>query len=259
MKIVIGIVLVALLLAALTLYLLFILNSHDLVFCGDIPQSEGTQMYVTRIYTSDLNANETLSQIVNAMNDNEDGRITAEDLTEILANYQNIIYAPVFAYNLTQEDANTYVLTGSVYDGLDEYGEPTSPDFGYKNLTLTAGVPDGKILAAQNVYSDDEDGDGEPEFVERKSVIEPVLVSNDTGAAFTFKDCDSFRLVFTGTENIPASVTLAYTYDVIAENPLNFTSLHGGVMGVTITVAYDEMGRLTPQIVMDRKAVIVEE
>ncbi len=259
MKIVLGIVIVALVMAALVLYLLFMLNSHDLVFCGDIPQADGSQMYVTRIYTSDLNADETLSQIVNAMNDNESGQMTAEDLTEILANYQNIIYAPVFTYNLVQEDTNTFVLTGSIYNGIDEDGEPSSPDFQYKDLTLTAGIFDGKILAAQNVYPADEDGDGTAEFVERHSVIDPVLVSDDMGAAFSFKDCDSFRIVFRGTEGIPAKMTLAYTYDVVAQNPLNFTGLHGGVMGVTITVAYDEAGRLTPTIEMDRSAIIVTE
>lgn len=258
MKIVIGIILVALLLAALVLYLLFVLNSHDLVFCGDIPQTQGNTMYVTRVYTSDLNANQTLSEIVNTMNDNEDGRMTAEDLTEILANYQNIIYAPVFQYTLTQEDTNTFVLVGSVYNGLNDDGEPTNPDFTYKDLLLTLGVPDGKILSAQNVYPDEND-DEEPELVERHSVIDPVLVNNDHGAAFTFRNCDTFRIVFTGAEGIPASVTLAYTYDIVAQNPMNFTSLKGGVMGVTITAAYDDMGRLTPEIVMDRSSVIVEE
>ena len=164
MKIVIGIVFVVFLLAALALYLLYIVNSRDLVFCGDIPQSEGTYMYVTRVYTSDLRADETLSMIVNAMNDNEDGRITAEDLTAILAEYQDIIYAPVFTFNLEQEDTNTFVLTGSVYNGVNDDGEPIDPDFEFKNLTLTAGILDGKILAAQNVYPDGDD-DGEEDFI----------------------------------------------------------------------------------------------
>lgn len=258
MKVVIGIVFVVFLLAALALYLLFIMNSRDLVFCGDIPQSSGTQMYVTRIYTSDLNANETLSMIVSAMNDNEDGRITAEDLTVILAEYQDIIYAPVFTFNLEQEDTNTFVLTGSVYNGINEDGDPAETDFEFKNLTLTAGILDGKILAAQNVYPDD-DEDGEEDFIERKNVIDPIIVEDSHGAAFAFEGCDSFKMVFRGVNDIPAQITLAYTYDVVAENPLNFSSLHGGIMGVNITAAYDDYGRLTPNIEMDRSVIVVTD
>lgn len=262
MKFILGIFLLVLLLAALALYLLFMLNSRSLVPCGDIAQTDGTGMSIMRIYTSDLSANKTLSEIVNTMNDNEEGRITAETLTEILANYQDIIYAPVFMMNLDQEDTNTFVLTGSVYNGLDEDGDPTSADFRFDNLMLTVGVNEGKILAAQNVYDDqkdDEDGDDEdPEFLERRNVIDPIVVSDGTGAAFSFKDCDSFRLVFKNTSPVnPASVTLAYTYNVVAENPLNFTSFKDGLLGVVITAAYDDMGRLVPEITVDRKNIIV--
>lgn len=262
MKYILGIFLLVLLLAALALYLLFMLNARSLVPCGDIAQTNGTEMSITRIYTSDLSANETLFEIVNTMNDDEEGRITAEALTEILANYQDIIYAPVFMMNLEQEDANTFVLTGSVYNGLDDDGEPTTADFKFKNLMLTAGVNEGKILAAQNVYDDqkdDEDGDDEdPEFLERRNVIDPIIVSDGAGAAFSFKDCDSFRLVFKNTSPVnPASITLAYTYDVVAENPLNFTSFKDGLLGVVITAAYDDMGRLVPRITVDRKNIII--
>ena len=264
MKLVLGIILVVLLLAALVLYLLFMLNSHDLISCGDIKQTNGGQMSITRIYTSDLNANETLSGIVNAMNENEEGQITAEQMTELLATYQNIIYAPVFTYTVTQEDTNTFVLTGSVYNGLDEDGEPTTPDFMYKNLGMTAAIGQGRILSVQNVYDngeDDEDDDGEEdvEFIERKNVIDPIIIRDGVGAAFAFKDCDSFRIVYRGMEGITPSITLAYTYEVVANNPLNFTSLKNAVLGVTINIDYDEVGRLAPTLEIDRKNVIVDD
>lgn len=262
MKFVLGIFLVVLLLAAIALYLLFMLNSSSLVPCGDIAQAEGTQMSVTRIYTTDLNARETLLEIVNTMNDDESGQITADTMTEILATYQSINYAPVFLFNLEQEDTNTFVLTGSVYNGLDDDGEPSDPDFRYKNLALSAGLSQGKFLAAENIYEDEKNIDEEEEitFVERRKVVDPIIVSNGAGAAFSFKDCDSFRLVFKNTsETAPPSVTLAYTYDVVSDNPLNFTSLKEGLLGVVITVAYDDFGRLAPEITVDRKYVYVEE
>lgn len=252
MKIVLGIILVTLVIAGLGMYLFFMLNSHDLVFCGDITQVSGNTMYVTRVYTSDLNANETLSEIVATMNDKEDGNMTAEEMTEILATYQNIIYAPVVKLELQQKDDNTFVLTGSVYNGLDEDGEPAEADYSYKNLILTAGIPRGEILAAQNIYSEDVDSEGEPEFKERLRVVDPILIEENMGAAFSFNDCDSFRLVFRGVDEVPASVTIAMTYDVSATNPLNFTSLSDGAMGLTVTAAYDESGRLTPELTMSR-------
>lgn len=259
MKFVLGIFLVVLLLAAIILYLLFMLNSRNLVPCGDIVQFESTQMSVTRIYTTDLNAQETLLEIVNTMNDDENGQITADTMTEILATYQSINYAPVFLFNLEQEDTNTFVLTGSVYNGLGDDGEPSDTDFRYKNLALTAGLAQGKFLAAENIYDDEKDIDEEEvTFVERKNVIDPIIVSGGAGAAFSFKDCDSFRLVFKNTSEIaPPSVTLAYTYDIVAENPLNFTSLKEVLLGVVITVAYDDFGRLAPEITVDRKNIYV--
>ncbi len=252
MKVVFGIVMVTLVIAGLALYVVVMLNSHDLIFCGDITQINGGSMYITRVYTSDLNANETLSEIVAAMNDKEDGNLTAEEMTEILATYQNIIYAPVVVLNLEQKDTNTFVLTGSVYNGLTEEGEPGETDYNYKDLTLTAGLARGEILAAQNIYPDDVDEEGDPEFKERRRVIDPILVENNMGAAFAFTDCDSFRLVFRGMDEVPASVTLALTYDVVAVNPLDFVSLSDGAMGMTVTVAYDEAGRLVPKLDMSR-------
>lgn len=261
MKFVLGIFLVVLLIAAIVVYLLFMLNSRSLVPCGDIPQTTGSQMSVTRIYTSDLDANETLTQIVNMMNDKEDGTITAEDMTQILATYQSIIYAPVFQLNLEQEDTNTFVLTGSVYNGLDEDGEPTNPDFRYRNLAMTAGLAQGKFLAVENIYDEDkeiEEG-ADPEFLERRDVVDPIIVANGAGAAFSFRNCDSFRLVFKNTSEVnPPSIVLAYTYDIVADNPLNFTTLRQGLLGVEITVAYDNNGRLAPEIVVDRRNIYIE-
>ncbi len=260
MKIVLGIFVVVLLIAALALYFLFMLNSHDLISCGDITQTNGGQLSVTRIYTSDLNANETLSEIVNKMNDKEDGQITADEMTELLATYQNIIYAPVFTFTITQEDTETFVLTGSVYNGLNEDGEPTSPDFRYKDLGMTVTLPEGRILTAQNVYDDVDDGseDGEVEFIERRRVIDPIIIADGKGAAFAFRDCSSFRIVFKGLPETPPSITLAYTYNIVADNPLNFTSLKSAVLGATITVAYDEEGRFTPQLEIDRRNIVVD-
>lgn len=251
MKIVIGIILVVIIVAALVLYLVLLMNSHNLAFCGDIRQSEGGSMSVTRIYTADFNANQTLSEIVNRMNDNEEGNMTADELTEILATYQNIIYAPKFIFNLTQEDTNTYVLEGSVYNGTDEEGQPINADFTYRNLTVNAGVPSGKILAAQNVYKDGYDADGTPVFTERKSVVDPVVIGADQ-AAIAFRDFDSYRIVFTTIEEVPASITLAFTYEVVAQNPLDFTNIQNGAMAVTITASSDERGEFTPTIEMDR-------
>ena len=252
MKVVIGIILVALVLAGLGAYLYFMLNSRDLIYCGDITQISGNRVYVTRVYTSDLNANQTLAEILATMNDDEEGNITAEEMTEILATYQSVIYAPVVMLELQQKDTNTYVLSGSVYNGLNDDGEPDETDYKYQDLILTAGIANGEILAAQNVYSEDEEVEGDPEFQEREKVIDPIIVEENKGAAFASNDCDSFRMVFNGIQDVPASVTMALTYDVVATNPLNFTTLSGGAMGMTVTVAFDEGGRLVPDLAMSR-------
>ncbi len=251
MKVVIGIILVALVLAGLGAYLYFMLTSHDLVYCGDITQISGNRVYITRVYTSDLNANETLAEILSTMNDDEEGNISAEEMTEILATYQSIIYAPVVMVEVEQKDTNTYVLSGSIYNGLNDDGEPDDTDYKYRDLILTAGIANGEILAAQNVYPEDED-EGDPEFQERERVVDPIIVEDNRGAAFAFSDCDSFRMVFNGIPEVPASVTMALTYDVVADNPLNFTSLSDGAMGMTVTVAFDEAGRLVPELEMSR-------
>jgi hypothetical protein len=229
------------------------MNAREMVYCGDIKNESGTGTYITRVYTTDLSANEALSEIVVRMNDSEGDSIAIEDLTEILATYQDIIYAPVFVINIEQADTSTFVLTGSVYNGLNDNGEPADTDYGYSNLTLTTGVTNGSILAAQNVYPDEESGD--EAFVERKLVVDPIVTDSNQGAAFAFRDCDSFRLVFTQDENRTASVTLAYSYDVKAENPLDFTSLDNGILAVTVTMNYDENGRLAPTYTYERRVI----
>ena len=263
MKIIVGIIVVVLAIAAIALYVLFVLNSRDLISCGDIKQYQGGQLSVTRIYTTDLNANSTLSEIVSTMNENVEGTITAEQMTELLATYQNIIYAPVFTFTVAKEDTNTYILYGSVYNGLNEDGLPTTPDFKYKNLGMTVGVNQGYILAVQNVYDDDGDGledrdDLEAKFIERRNVIDPVLLADGYGAAFAFRDCDSFRMVFKGTDVAPV-LSLVYTYEVVANNPLNFTSLKNATLGLNITIAYDDDGRLAPIIDVDRQTVLEDQ
>lgn len=263
MKIVIAIILIVLVLAAIGLYVWFMLGARDLICCGDIKQEDGVQMSVTRIYTSELNAKETLSEIVTTMNDNTDGAITAEQMTELLATYQNIIYAPVFTYTVAQEDTNTFSITGSVFNGLDEEGEPTTPDFHYRNLSMTVTLPNGHILAAQNIYEeqgdDDEDGEVELEFVERRNVIDPIIVEDGLAAAFAFRDCDSFRVIFKGTEGLPTSVTLSYVYDIVANNPTNFSSLKQAYLQTTIKMEYDELGRLAPTMEVDHQITVPEE
>lgn len=252
MKVVLGIIILVLIIAALGVFIFLELNSNDLIYCGDLKGESGNIRMVTRIYTADLNADETLSQIVAAVNDGENGTLTSDEMTEILATYQNIIYAPVFTFNLEKVDENTFVLTGSVYNGLDEAGNPTVPDFYYRNLTLTAGVAHGTVLAAQNIYSQEVNESGEYEFVERKNVVDPVIVDNGAGAAFAFRECDTYRVVFTRSQGREASITLGFTYEVVATNPLNFTSINDGALGVTVMESYDSYGRLTPEIRLEK-------
>ena len=258
MKVVIAIIIAALVAAIAAILLFFVFRAHDLVLCGDIPQKSGNNLFVTRIYTYDVDANSTLNQIIDAMNSNTDGNITAEEMTEILSQYQTIVYAPIFTYTFTQEADNTYVLTGSVYNGIDENGEPAEDtEYVYKDLTLTVGVTDGKVLAAQNIYPDDLEEEEIPEFKERKKVVDPVLV-NEKEAAFLMEDTNSFRIVFTGKEDVPAEVTLAYTFNVGSMNLLNFSGSKDNILAVTIRGEYDDLGRLTPTIEMNRRVIEME-
>lgn len=255
MKVVIGIIIAALVAAIAAIFLFFVFRAHDLVLCGDIPQRDGNNLYVTRVYTYDVDANSTLTQIIDRMNANTEGNISADEMTEILSQYQTIVYAPIFAFTLTQEADNTYVLTGSAYNGLDENGESAEDtEYVYKDLTLTVGVTEGKVLSAQNIYPDDLEDELIPEFKERKKVIEPLLV-NEKEAAFLLEECNSFRIVFTGKEGIPAEIMLAYTFDVGSLNLLNFSGSKDNILGVTIRGEYDDMGRLTPTIEMNRRII----
>lgn len=258
MKIVICIVVSAIVAAIAVIIFVFVLGAHDLVLCGDIPQKNNNQMYVTRVYTYDVDANSTLNQIIDTMNANTEGNINATEMAEILSQYQTVVYAPVFTYNMTQEADNTYVLTGSIYNGLDENGDPAETEYSYKDLTLTTSLASGKILAAENIYPDEIDEDDEPSFKERNNVIEPVILSN-TEAVFAFTNSNSFRIVFVGKEDIPAEITLAYSFNVGSSNILNFSGSKDNVMGVTITGEFDSVGRLAPTIAMNRRIVEVQE
>ena len=88
MKIVIGIVLIALVIMGLAAYLVLMLNAREMIFCGDVKNDSGTATAVTRVYTTDLSANETLSEIIVKMNESQDGAVQVQDLTEVLAQYQ---------------------------------------------------------------------------------------------------------------------------------------------------------------------------
>lgn len=250
----------ALLIAALVGYLILVLRTHDMVYIGDITGQNGSQTFVTRIYTTDISANEALSEIVATMNNTTEDSVPVEELTQILATYQDIIYAPVFTLNIEQLDESTYILTGSVYNGLNDKGESADTDYGYKELGLIASVSEGKVVAAENVYPPTEaELKGNVEFVERKSVVDPVITDEGAGAAFAFKSCDSFRLIFTETGTQPATVSIVYTYDVVADNPFDFTGVDSGTLYITATVNYNDDGILEPIYKLERGLVYVEE
>lgn len=258
MKFVLGILLTALLAGALIIYLILMLNAHNMVYCGDVKNGAGATARVTRIYTTDLSANETLSEIVRVMNESESGAVSDEELTEILAQYQNIIYAPVFDITLTQTDTSTFILEGAVYNGITENDEPINSDYIYKNLGLTAAATNAEFLAAQNVYPEIESG--EEGFIERRYTIDPIITDENRGAAFAFRDCDSFRVVFTATDDEkPPVITFVYTYGVEADNPLDFTGFDNGVMAYHLTIAYDENGNAYPELELERQYEAEEE
>ena len=96
MKVVIGIVLISLVILGLIAYMILMLNAREMIFCGDLKNENGTNAQITRVYTTDLNANETLSEIIVKMNESDTESVQKSDITEVLAQYQNIIYAPVF-------------------------------------------------------------------------------------------------------------------------------------------------------------------
>lgn len=259
MRLVIGIILVVLLAAALVGYLILVLNTNQMIYCGDISSQDVSRNYVTRVYTTDLSADTVLGEIVTAMSSTEEDSVPVDELTQILATYQDIIYAPVFALDLQQIDESTYVLSGSVYNGLKDNGEPAETEYVYRDLGLVAGITNGAVVAAQNVYPLVENKNGEVEFITRREVVDPIITDKGMGAAFAFKDCNSFRLVFTETEGLTASLSLAYTYDVVAVSPFDFTSVDGGVMYLTVEIAYADDGTLAPVYTLERGTVRVVE
>ncbi len=248
MKIVIGIVLIALVLLGLIAYLVLMLNAREMIFCGDVKNDGGTSAAVTRVYTTDLSANETLSEIIVKMNESEDGAVQVADLTEVLAQYQNIIYAPVFTVSVEQVDTSTYIVNGSVYNGIDENGNEAVPDYRYRDMNVSTVVTNGTIIAAQNVYDEDKEENENEDFIQRQSVIDPVVKGEASEAAFALQDCSSFRAIVHGTDaqNLP-EVTLVYVYNVDAENPLDFTSISNDSLAITMRLAYDEAGNLSPE------------
>ncbi len=261
MKFVVGIVLVILIIGFLIAYIILMLNAHEMVFCGDVKNDGEGFAQVTRIYTTDLSANEVLAEIVNSMNSAEGDSVALQDLTEILAEYQNIVYAPVFILESVRTDNSTYVITGSVYDGLAEDGEPAKPDYMYKDMQIAVGVNDGVILAAQNVYPETQtDSSGQGVLVERKSVIEPLVNADSTAAVFALKEGgQGFKIILTNSEEkIPPKVTFLYNYDVYSENPLDFTSLEDVSLGIVMNVAFDENGVFDPTFELTRAAIVTE-
>lgn len=256
MKIVIGLVLVMLLIGALILYLILMLNAHQMIYCGDIANGEENSASVTRVYTTDLNANETLSEIVLAMNAAEGTSLEVGEITEILAEYQNIIYAPVFMVSSYQIDTSTFEITGSIYNGIDDKGQPAQPDYLYENLKLNAIVQNGEVIAVENIYPITEDQQGK--LVEREKTIDPIITDENTVASFAFEGTDTFRMIFKGTAELPAKVTFVYTYDVVAENPLDFTRIDNGALALTMTVGFDEDGWFYPTYAIEKNVVVNE-
>ena len=256
MKIFIGIILVMLLIGALILYLILMLNAHEMIYCGDITNGENNTGMVTRVYTTDFSANETLSEIVIAMNSAEGDTLTITEITEILAEYQNIIYAPVFIVDSQQIDTSTFEVKGCIYNGIDDKGEPAQPDYLYKNLRLNAIVQNGEIISVENIYPITEDQEGK--LIEREKTIAPIITDENTNASFAFEGSDSFRIIFKGTAELPAKMTFVYTYDVVAENPLDFTNIENGALAVTMTVGFDEDGWFVPTYELEKSVNVIE-
>lgn len=262
MKVVIGIVLITLVLLALIAYLVLMLNAREMIFCGDVKNDGGTSASVTRVYTTDLSANETLSEIIVKMNESETETLAISELTEVLAQYQNIIYAPVFNVSVSQVDSSTYIIDGSVYNGLTEDGEAAETDYRYQNMQLNAVVNNGRIIAAQNVYEEDEQQEEEESkvFTEHQRVIEPLVTGADSEAAFALQDRSSFRVIVNGSEfrEMP-SVTFVFVYNVDALNPLDFTSISNDSLAINMQISFDENGNLAPTYELIKTITAEEE
>ncbi len=257
MKIVIGIVLTLLLVGALSAYLILVLTAQEMIFCGDIKNNIDSGTSVTRVYITDYSANETLSEIVDAVNASDGESVAVGDITEIMAEYQSVIYAPVFNITADQIDTSTYVVEGSIYNGIDSKGRPAQPDYTYENLRLSAVVRNGVMIAAENIYPVEKGQ--EDKLVEREKTISPILQDKDSTASFAFEDCDSFRFIFQSTAEIPADVTFVFTYDVIADNPLNFTHVDNGVLAVNMAVAHNDEGWFVPEFEFVRNVTVKEK
>ncbi len=250
MKIIIGIVLVSVLILGLAAYLILMLNAREMIFCGDIKNQSGADLQVTRVYTTDLNANETLSEIILKMNQTNGDSVPISDITEVLAQYQNIIYAPVVSLSAEQADTSTYVINGSVLNGLAEDGTEAVTDYRYKDMQISAIVTNGRVLAAQNIYdqelSDQQTDDGKV-FKERQTVIEPIVTGADSEASFALTDCTNFRLIVNSSDFQQApEITFVFIYNVNAENPLDFTSVTNDSLAVSMKMEYDDNGDLKP-------------
>ncbi len=256
MKIIIGIVLVVMLIGALILYLILMLNAHQMIYCGDITNGEGNAATVTRVYTTDFSANETLSEIVTAMNSTQSDALTVGEITAILAEYQNIIYAPVFGVMAEQVDTQTFEIMGFVYNGINDDGEAVQPDYMYENLRLNAIVHNGEVIAAESIYPITEEQEGK--LVERDGVIAPIITDESTNASFAFEGTDTFRMIFSGNADLPPEVTFVYTYDVVAENPLDFTSIENGALAIKMSVGFNEDGQFMPQYELEKNVTVIE-
>ena len=145
MKVVIGIVLISLVILGLIAYMILMLNAREMIFCGDLKNENGTNAQITRVYTTDLNANETLSEIIVKMNESDTESVQKSDITEVLAQYQNIIYAPVFTISVTQADSSTYIIDGQVLNGLDENGDPVQTSLVDRYLYYMNGLLHGDL------------------------------------------------------------------------------------------------------------------
>ena len=237
MKVVIGIVLISLVILGLIAYMILMLNAREMIFCGDLKNENGTNAQITRVYTTDLNANETLSEIIVKMNESDTESVQKSDITEVLAQYQNIIYAPVFTISVTQADSSTYIIDGQVLNGLDENGDPASPDYRHSKMQLNTVVTNGRIIAAQDIQ--------DVVFTERQRVIDPIVTGADSEAAFAFQDCDSFRVIVNSSDftQMP-SITFVYVYNVDAVNPLDFTQISNDSLAVKMDLSHDNNGKL---------------
>ena len=244
MKVVIGIVLISLVILGLIAYMILMLNAREMIFCGDLKNENGTNAQITRVYTTDLNANEQGGQRLLP----HLSAVVDEGITEVLAQYQNIIYAPVFTISVTQADSSTYIIDGQVLNGLDENGDPASPDYRHSKMQLNTVVTNGRIIAAQNVY---DAGTAEAQdiqdvvFTERQRVIDPIVTGADSEAAFAFQDCDSFRVIVNSSDftQMP-SITFVYVYNVDAVNPLDFTQISNDSLAVKMDLSHDNNGKL---------------